>query len=228
VGFAIPINLHTREVIRKLKSGEAVVRGQLGVLVKELTPALRGVYGANNGVFVDSIQPDSPAAKAGLKPEDVIVSFNGKKVTSSDEFVTMVQGTKPGTVATIEVLRAGSPESLKVTVGAYTAEVAEKKPAAAERAKLGLSVEELPEDAAREIGVPGGVRVRSVNPLGDGARAGLQAGDVIVKINRETIKDLTDYERVVAKLSKGDAVVIRAWRRRSGSITTFEIDSLSE
>lgn len=228
VGFAIPINAQTKKVIQQLKGGETVVRGQLGVLVKPLTPAVRDIYGAKNGVFVDGVQPDSPAAEAGVKPEDIIIGFNGEKVTSPDQFVNLVQGTKPETVADLEVLRGGKQTTIKVKVGAYTPEVAERKPTAPERSKLGLSVEELPEDVAREIGVAGGVRIRNLDPMGDGARAGLQRGDVIVKINREAVNNLADYQRVTSRLKKGDPVVLRAWSRRAGSVTTFEIDSLSE
>jgi len=228
VGFAIPINPRTREIINSLKGGEIVVRGQLGVMVKALTPAVKGVYGGKNGVFVDSVQPDSPAAEGGLKAEDVITTYNGKEVTSSDQFVSMVQGTKPGMTVTIGVLRDGKPVDLKVKVGAYTPETVAKKPSAPESGRLGLSAEPVPEDQARELGLAGGVRIRAVRPLSDAARAGLLTGDVIVRINRQDIKDMSDYERVAGELKKGEPVVVRAWSRRSGSITTFEIDSLSE
>jgi len=228
VGFAIPIDAHTKDVIRTLKGGATVVRGQLGVQVKPLTPALKKNYGATSGVFVDGVQPDSPAAKAGVKAEDVILRYNGTDVTSSDQFVTMVQGTKPGNVADLTVLRAGKSQTIKVTVGSYSPEAPEKKAAAPEKMKLGLSLEALPEDQARDISIAGGVRVRDVNPMGDGARAGLQKGDVIVKVNRDDVKSVEDYQRAVSGLKKGDAVVIRAWTRRTNGITTFEIDSLSE
>jgi serine protease Do len=228
VGFAIPVDARTKEIVKTLKGGEAVVRGQLGVAVKPLTPAVREIYGAKNGVFVDSVQPDSAAAKGEMKAEDIIIAFNGTKVSSTDQFVSMVQGTRPGTKVEIEVLRSGKPVTLSVTVGSYTPEVAQKKPNAPERTKLGLAVEAVPQDALHDAGLTGGVTVRAVNPLGDGARAGLQPGDIIVKVNREAVTDVASYERVVGQLKKGDPVVIRAWTRRTGSITTFEIDSLSE
>jgi len=228
VGFAIPIDERTKEVIRTLKGGTPVVRGQLGVQVKVLTPALKGVYGAKSGVFVDAVQPDSAAAKAGVKAEDIITKFGGKDVVSSDDFVTMVQGTKPGTTVDMEVLRASKPTIIKVTVAAYAPEATDKKPPVVEKAKLGLSVEPLPPDGPLPPGVTGGVRVTDADPMGDGARAGLVKGDVIVKVNREMISSIDDYRKAMSQLKKGDAVVIRAWTRRSAGITTFEIDSLSE
>ena len=228
VGFAIPIDAQTKSIIKTLKSGATVVRGQLGVQVKPLTPALKKNYGATSGVYVDGIQPDSPAAKGGVKAEDVITRYNGADVASTDQFVTMVQGTKPGTVADLTVLRAGKTETLKVTVGSYSPDEPEKKAVPPEKMKLGLSLEALPEDQARDLGLSGGVKVGDVDPMSDGARAGLQKGDVIVKINRDEIKSIEDYQRAVRGLNKGDAVVIRAWSRRANGVTTFEIDNLSE
>ena len=228
VGFAIAVNARTKSIIAKLQAGEPVVRGQLGILIKPLTPALREVHGAAQGVFVDGVQPGSAADKGGVKAEDVILSYDGTEVTSPDQFVNMVQSTRPGTAVTIEVLRDGKRMSLRVTVEAYSPEAQQQRPAPQEKRRLGLTVEPLPQDQAKELGLPGGVVVRTADPLGDGARAGLRTGDVIVKINREAVTDLESYNRVLSRLKKGDAVVIRAWSRVGKSITTYEIDSLSE
>ena len=226
VGFAIPINEQNKGIITSLRGGEPVVRGQLGVLVAPLTPTLQKVYGADQGVFIEEVQPDSPASRGGLKAEDVILEYKGKKVTSVDEFVTWVQNTEPETTAEIRVLRDGKPETVKVTVEALSLDIAAKKPKAAESNKLGLTVESLPREQAKEMGIAGGVRVRSVNPLSDAGRAGLQAGDVIIKINREQVTDVESYSRVVSKLKKGDPVAIRV--RRADRVHTAQIERLSE
>jgi len=226
VGFAIPINAQTKAVIESLKSGEPVVRGQLGVLVSPLTPTLKSVYDVEDGVFIEEVQPDTPASHGGLKGEDVIVRYDGKEVTSVDQFVSMVQMTRPGTTVKIEVIRDGEAVTRKVTIEALAIEIAEKKPSAEESNRLGLTVQALPEEDAQEMGLAGGVRVRSVDALSDGARAGLRTGDVITKINRERIKDVESYKRVVDSLDKGDPVAIRVWR--ADRIHTAQIESLSE
>jgi len=202
------------------------VRGQLGVLVSPLTPTLKSVYSAEQGVFVEEVQDDTPASRGGLKAEDVIVRFGGKEVSSVDQFVTAVQNTKPGKIVDMDVLRDGKKVSLKVTVEALSLEAAEAKPMRAVGGKLGVTVEDIPADQLRETGLPGGVLVRSVNPAGQAARAGIHAGDVIVKINRQPIRDIASYERATEQLKKGDAVALRVWR--ANRMYTAQIEGLEE
>ncbi len=226
VGFAIPIDENTKAIIESLKGGEPVVRGQLGVLVSPLTPTLKSVYGADEGVFVEEVQPDTPAAKGGVKAEDVILRYNGKPVASVDQFVTAVQNTKPGKTIEVQVLRDGKKQDLKVTVEALSLEQARKEPTKAEGGKLGLSLESLPADRASEIGLAGGVIVRSVSPMGAAARAGVQQGDVIVKINRQQITDVASFKAAESGLKKGDPVAIRIWR--GDRMFTAQIERLEE
>jgi serine protease Do len=226
VGFAIPIDSNTKSVIESLKGGEPVVRGQLGVTVEPLTPALKSDYGADHGVFVNEVQADSPAARAGLKNEDVILAYGGKDVTSVDEFVTAVQNTKPGKTVEMQVLRDGKKATLKVTVEALSLGTAKKPEARAEGGKLGMAVQDLPADRASEMGIAGGVVVRSLNPRGEAARAGIQAGDVIVKIKRRPVTDVASYQAAIDELKKGDSVTIRIWR--SDRMFTAQIEHLGE
>ena len=226
VGFAIPINENTKAIIESLKGGEPVVRGQLGVLVSPLTPTLRSVYGAEEGVFVEEVQPDTPASRGGVKSEDVITRYSDEKITSVDQFVMAVQGTKPNTTVEIEVIRDGKAETLNVTIEALALEAKEKRRERAEGGKLGISVENIPTDRLSDLDLAGGVLVRSVNPMGEAARAGIQAGDIIIKINRQSVKDVSGYEAAVDELEKGDPVAIRVWRR--DRMYTAQIERLSQ
>lgn len=226
VGFAIPIDASTRSVIESLKSGEPVVRGQLGVAVSALTPALKSVHGGEHGVWVEDVQEGTPAARAGVKPEDIITRFDGKEVTSVDQFVSAVQSTRPGTNVEMQVLRDGKTQTLRVTVEALSLEAGKKEEARAEGGKLGLTVETVPADKASELGIAGGVVVRSVDPRGEAARAGLQPGDVIVKINRQAVTDVASYRKAVGELRQGGPVVIRVWR--NDRMFTAQIERLGE
>jgi serine protease Do len=230
VGFAIPINEHTKSVIATLKEGGSFVRGRLGVMVKPLTEAMKNVYGADHGVFVEEVDKDSPADQAGMKNEDVILSYQGKRIDAQDEFVNMVQGTKPGTKAKIEVLRlVGKDEkqvSLTATIGTLAAAAEPKPVAAAESEAMGLTVETIPPEVAEQSGVQQGVRVRAVASLSDGARAGVQPGDLLVRVNRDLVTDVASYEAAVKRLKKGEPVVLRVWRQ--GHFATLEVSSLSE
>jgi serine protease Do len=226
VGFAIPINGHTKDVIETLKGGEPVVRGRLGVQLLPLTEPRRKVYNARHGVFVEAVEPDGPADQAGIREDDIITKYRGNQVTSGDDLVNEVRQTKPGTTVEVEVLRDGKPLSLQVTVEALSLQPPAKQANAPERHKLGLAVESLPAEEAQRMRVPGGVRVRSVEPLSDAARSGIQPGDVITKINRQEVTDLESYRGAVDQLKKGDPVVIRLLRRNRSH--TAEIEALSE
>ncbi len=226
VGFAVPINENTKSVIEALKGGEPVVRGQLGVHVDALTPALKSVYDAEHGVFVEQVVPDTPASRGGLQAEDVILRYRGEDMLSVDQFVNAVLHTKPGTTVGLTVLRDGEALDLEVTIEALSLETAESEPTRAKGGKLGLTIETLPAARASEMGIAGGVVVRSVDPGGQAARAGIEPGDVIFKVNRQPITDVASYESVVGQLKRGDAVVIRAWR--SDRAFTAQIERLEE
>ncbi len=226
VGFAVPINARTKRVIETLKGGAKVVRGRLGISVAPLTEAKKKVYDLDHGVLVVEVERGSAADRAGFKSEDIILEFQGQKITAQDEFVNQVQATKPGTSVEILVLRDDQQQRLKATVEALPSAEAQAKAAAVEPAKLGLVVEAVPEEVARKANLPGGVRVRSVDPVSDGARAGVEAGDIIFKVNRTEVKDLASYRKVVGDLKQGDPVVIWVWR--SGHVQVLEIGSLSE
>lgn len=226
VGFAIPISEQNKGIIDTLKGGGAIVRGQLGISVRALTPPLMKNYGAEHGVFVERVQADSPAARAGMQDEDIVLKYDGEKILSQDQFVRMIQDTPPGTAVEMQVLREDKTVRLTATIGTMDLATVAEKPTAPERKRLGLTVSPINETQASNLGIPGGVRVRAVDPVSDGARAGVRPGDVIVKINRDPVTDVEGYESAVAGLEKGDPLVLRVLRR--GEVMTLELDSLSE
>ena len=126
----------------------------------------------------------------------------------------------------MQVLRDGKTQTLRVTVEALSLEAGKKQEARAEGGKLGLAVESLPADKASDLGIAGGVVVRSVNPRGEAARAGIQPGDVIVKINRQAVKDVASFGKAADDLKKGDPVAIRIWRQ--DRMLTAQIEHLGE
>jgi serine protease Do len=225
VGFAIAIDESTKRIIEDLKRGDEVVRGQLGVLIEPLTEPLKADYGADYGVFVTEVQEDSAAERGGLRSEDVVVAYDGRRIDSVDQFVSSVQNTRPGTTVEIEVIRAGERKTLKVTVEELTLAARERQPRRVEQDRLGLAVQPVsPEDAA-EMGVPGGVRVLEVHPMGDGARAGVRPGDVIVKIKAQPVNDMSDYREAVRELKPGESLTMRVWRE--GHMITLQLARLS-
>jgi len=169
--------------------------GYLGAGVVEVTPdrakALKLASAA--GVEVKRVDDNSAAAKAGLKVDDVIIEINGQKVESLDQFVHTITNTLPGTKVAMAVWREGAKRTLNATLAARPDELLFAFPPEAPLAPfeiipapapmIGIEGETLTPQLAQYFGVEEGVLVRTVNPHGAAEKAGLKAGDVIVKVN---------------------------------------------
>ncbi|WP_319547008.1 Do family serine endopeptidase [Ruegeria conchae] len=194
LGFAVTSNIVDHITADLLDDGE-VSRGWLGVSIQNVSPELAAAMGIDvaTGALVSDVVPDSPADGA-LQQGDVILTFNDDAVESSNELPVLVGTTKVGTDSTLTVLRNGKEEQIKLTIGqhqaasAATDSVAEDK---FEGTKLGVIVAPLTESARAEVGVAesvDGVVVTDLQPESPAAKAGLQRGDVIVRLgNLDTV-----------------------------------------
>jgi serine protease Do len=204
-----------------LASGKPYERGRVGVNVRNLDDALREQFGVKDGIFVEDVVPGQPAAKANIKAEDVIVDFGGTKITDVDQFVRLVERTKPNTVVQVNIIRAKKPMTIPVTVGA----VPNTGVASQNERKTGLRVTTLtPDIAARlRLSVNNGVLVAAVTPGSAGDDANLQPGDVIMRVGAED--EVRTAEDFWASLTKNMAVakfgvVVRIQRgSRQGTVT---------
>ncbi|MGB7480863.1 MAG: Do family serine endopeptidase, partial [Burkholderiaceae bacterium] len=183
LAFAIPINV-AMSVSAQLVHGGKVTRGRLGVGIQEVNQALADSFGLKQlqGALVSSVEPDGPAARAGLQPGDVILRLQGKEVTRSSDLPAQVAALKPGTVATLDVIRDGKPKTLAVTIGEVKDTTLAKNSAPQERqGRLGVAVRPLAPDEQRQAGIAGGLLVEAAG--GAAAKAGIQPGDVILSLN---------------------------------------------
>jgi serine protease Do len=218
IGFAIPINMARTVMESIIKSGR-VVRGWLGVVIQPLDQDLAQSFGypSTNGALVSDVEPNGPAAKAGIRGGDIIVEFNGRKIESTKELRDAVAATPPGTEVTVRIFRDGKYMNLRVKAGERTAGKARLSwaggGAAAE--ELGITVRNLTPELAHRLGYDEsdtGVVVVSVQPGSLAQRAGIQAGDLIVRVAGEPIKDVNDFERAMAKhdLAKGIRMLVKS------------------
>jgi serine protease Do len=223
IGFAVPANM-ARSVMDSLIQRGKVIRGWLGVSIQPLSDDLAKQFGLKEprGALVGEVFPDSPAAAAGLKTGDVIVSYNGKEIDSPNLLRNLVAQTPVGKEVKLEIVRDGKRRSLTVKIAEQPKEVAEAgeeaTPSGEGNALAGLEVRDLTADIARQLGLPPGspgVVVTGVDPDSAAAEAGIEEGDVIVEINRQSVRNVRDFRRIVAKLGKNDRVLLLVQRRGS-------------
>jgi serine protease Do len=204
IGFAIPINL-AKSVLPNLIKGKVVSRGYLGVGVDNLTEDMKDALDlpSTEGAFVQQVQPNTPASKAGIKTGDLIISFEGKKITDPDQFRFLVAQAEPGKTVSLEIIRDKKKLELKVKLGEREKYLTstEEKPAEEEGGKnwLGLKVETATEELANQFRVKfaKGVIVTAVEPGSKAEEGKIQAGDIILEIDKKTIQDKEDYNKII-------------------------------
>jgi len=187
-----------------------VNRGRLGVLIQQVDQQLAETFGLKKpvGALVSSVEKNSPAEKAGIKPGDVILNFNGKEISRSAELPPLVSELSPGTAATIELWRKGKSKTITMKVGemkvAASANDGERKVA---KLEMGLSVRPLTPEELSETNVQGGLLVENVID-GPAARAGIRTGDVILSVNGEETGSIETLRTLVEKSGKRLALLI--------------------
>jgi serine protease Do len=210
IGFAIPISL-VKTVLPQLRSKGSVSRGYIGVGIQELTPQITTKLNLPKnlrGPIVTEIRPGEPADKAGLKPYDVILEFNGKPVKNGAELVSKVTATGIDQSVPIKVWRKGGEQNLTIKISQRPngQQAANKEPKKNKKdpkkahVDTGMEVETLDSQTKKELGMKDsatGIVVTNVAYGGAADRSGLMRGDVIIEVDTKTIKDEDDFYSVV-------------------------------
>ena len=237
VNFAIPADA-AMPVINALRSGEKIQRGYLGIGIAPVDEDLAAALGLpkDRGEFVQRVEDDQAAAKAGLKRGDVVTKVNGKDVTPQQTLSYIVSNTKPGTRIPLEIIRDGKTMTIQAVVGTRPPEeeltgsnfdpeeeqtTPEDPTGAADKAiqeELGLSVQTVTPDIARAVGVDAGTKglvVGAASANSDAGRKGLRRGDVILSANRTPVTTAEALAKAVADAKKAgrDAVLLEILRR---------------
>ena len=216
VGFAIPSNM-AKGVTRSLKAHGTVVRGWLGVSIQDLSPDLAKQFETTDtkGALVTDVIEGSPAEDARFRRGDIIREYDGRQVENSTKLRTYVAETPPETKVAVGVLREGKQRRLDVVIGQMPKDLAglgEVGTVGERHALSGLTVESAASGSSSD---DKGVRVLKVQPDSRAARAGIRKDDVILEINRMTIKDVDDFDRVTSRLEEDDSVLVLLRRGRS-------------
>jgi serine protease Do len=240
IGFAIPAEI-AAPIVEKLRQGEAIERGFLGIRIQALNEDLADSLGIehNKGEFVQAVEPDGAAARAGIRAGDVVTKVDGREVTSDQTLSYLVANTPPGSRIPIELIREGKRQTVTATVG--------KRPSAEELARqsfdpeqgdganqfnrppekqgegvaekaLGLSLLPLTPQIARQLGAGDdtqGVVINAVDPGSDAAQKGLRRGDIVLSANYEKVTTIESVEAAVRDARKAgrEALLLRVQRR---------------
>jgi serine protease Do len=220
IGFAIPINL-AKGIIAQLKSEGEVTRGWLGVAIQDITDELAEYYGieSKDGVFVADVFKGDPADEAGIKPKDIILEVNDKKIQSSRQLTGMIAQTGVGETATIKVLREGKEKVFRVKLTRRDEEgIASRGPALEQEEEFGIRVADITPEIAQRFNFTetAGAIVMGVEADSKGAEADVRVGDVIKEINRQVIESVRDYRSELGKIQPGEAVNFFIWRKNMG------------
>jgi serine protease Do len=212
LSFAIPIDV-AMDVVDQLKTKGKVSRGWLGVLIQDVTRELAETFGMGQprGALVAQVLPRSPAEKAGLKPGDVILSYNGKPITSSSALPPMVGMSPVGKGAELEVLRRGKTVKLPIVIGELPDEEEAAAPGGGGATKpaanrIGLVVRNLSADQRDQLGIKsGGVLVENVQN-GPAEEAGIRSGDVILMIDNQNVQNAAQFKKILDKVEPGRSI----------------------
>lgn len=210
IGFAIPINM-AKNIKDQLVSEGKVTRGQLGVLISDLTNDVADYFGLDStkGVVVNEVLEGSPAQAAGLEAGDVILKINDRQVESMGQLRNYIASIEPGTTIDLVVNRKGREKTLPVKISELS-DVSARAGTSEPSRKLGLTVQDLTEDMSRLYGLrrTQGVIISSVEPDSEAYRKGLRPGTIIVSVNQKEVRSVDEYNKALQESTKSKKVLL--------------------
>lgn len=229
--FALPSS-EAIAIYQQLVKNGRVVRGFLGAMTDRVTPQIAQVYGlpVARGAIVSNVSEtmtvedkvvESPAAKAGLKLNDIILEFRGERIKDDSDLVRQVASTPAGSAVPIKALREGKEITLTVVVGQRAGKIedqvfAQKASLAPLRQNIGISVQTLTPTRIleRELGQVMGVSVIRIESGSISDDAGLRLNDVIESVNRQPVKNAEGFKEAITSLNPGEPVVLQVYRQK--------------
>jgi serine protease Do len=230
LSFAIPIDV-AMNVVEQIKSKGKVSRGWLGVQIQDVTRQLAESFGMDrpHGALVSKVIPGGPAEKAGIQIGDIIVEFNGQVIETSGELPPRVGMTPIDEKAKVKIIRQGDKQDLSVKIGLLPAQASASANLSSTAPevpvnRLGLAVADLTTEQRQQLQVEkNGVLVQKVSK-GIAMDAGIQPGDIILRIQNNVVRDAAEFNSIVAKLPVEKSIALLVQRNGSPVFLAFKID----
>ncbi|THF61039.1 Do family serine endopeptidase [Pseudothauera rhizosphaerae] len=229
LSFAIPIDV-AMDVQAQLRDAGRVRRGRIGVAIQEVSREMAESFAlpAARGALVNAVEPDGPAARAGVEQGDVIVRFAGRTVESSSDLPRIVAATRPGERVELAVVRGGAERQLTVAVGEWQDDESRAAKHAgrgdAKSNRIGLVLAQPTVAQRRERGLEHGLLVERAS--GAAARAGIRSGDAVLAIvsdgRQEALREVAAFERAVAGLAAGQSITLLVRRGATSSYLSLK------
>jgi serine protease Do len=224
LSFSIPIDV-AMDVVNQLRATGKVTRGRIGVSIQEVTRELADSFGLQKpaGALISGVEKAGPADKAGVRPSDVVLKFDGKVITQSADLPRIVAATKPGNKVAVQLWRKGTTLEVALVVGEIqdnaeklrAKETKEAQTQSQSVSRLGLTLSELNDEQKAELQVEGGLLVEDVK--GAAARSELQRGDVILAIGNIELRTVEQFNEVLKKVEQGRNIALLV-RRNDGTV----------
>lgn len=217
LSFSIPIDV-AMDVVQQLKTSGKVTRSYLGVMLQDIDRNLADAYKLPKpeGSLINQVSPKSPAAKAGLKPGDVILKLDGNSISRTSDLIYRLNRIAPNQTIQLEVLRDDKIRTIAATLSVAP----DDTPAAEDKNNptngLGMNIRDLTETEQSRLNVNGGALVREVKRGGLASLSNLVAGDVIVQVNSTPVANSQAFAKAIAALPKNSVariVIIRQGQR---------------
>jgi serine protease Do len=225
IGFAIPSNM-AKKVVIQLKEKGKVTRGWLGVYIvkQQIDEDTRKLLNlpSRKGALINSVEPGSPAEKAGLKQYDVVIEVDGQPVENSNSLQMKIADIQPGTKVNLKIIRDGKEKTITVAVAELQEERQSTRQAGGGK-DVGLAVTELTPNLARRYGLrtTRGLLITEVSDGSDAARKGLLPGDIILEVNRTKVNTEEEWNALIDQKKSGEAVLLLVRRESNGQSQDF-------
>ncbi len=219
IGFAIPINM-VRNIMKSIIETGKVVRPWVGIYPQDIDATMSRALNlpTRDGILVAQVVEDGPAKKAGLQDGDVILEVDGRKVTNSSQFRAYVASQMPGKRITLKINRDGRTRDISITLQELPAEGTLAAGQDALWDRVGFTME----TAAAQNGIRG-AQITTVNPQSKAHAAGLRKDDILISVNRRTIRTAEEASALLQPLKRGEVVLIQVVRDRQAFFFAFEM-----
>jgi len=219
IGFAIPINM-VKAMLPDLKEKGKFSRSWIGIRIQPLSKELAQSYGLKKteGALVAEVVPNSPAEKAGIKEGDIVLEFDGKPVRNSSDLPLYASMAGVGKTAKLKIWRNKKKVSSKVTLSGFPEQAqAQPEEGQEEGIELGLTIADITPKLQEEFGLKSknGALIKAIDPGSAAARSGLQAGDIVLRVNGKETRKARDFAKIAKKAAAGTVLRLQVLRHGS-------------